>query len=145
MKQQNGMILAVVLILLLVLSMLAVSALSSSRLQARMSYNLSDNIRVLQAAEAGLQAGEKNLTDGKVDFDKIPVKYRVEKSSEKRCVIDQSGNKCMGYYFRITSEVNWNGEGKIALQSTYIQPSAKPCSATAKPIRAGRISWRQYG
>lgn len=144
-KQQNGMILATVLILLLILSILAVSAMSSSRLQARMSYNLSDDIRVLQAAEAGLQIAEKTLTDGEMQFDKISVTYKLRNLTEKRCVLDQSGNKSMGNYFSIISEASWNGEGKISLQSIYIQPSIKPCSATAKPIQAGRISWRQYG
>lgn len=145
MKHQKGIILAVVLIFLLILSILTVSALSTSHLQMRMSYNMSDDIRLLQAAEAGLLTAEKTLANGKMEFDKIPVKYLAKILTDKRCVIDNNENKSMGSYFRLTSIASWNGDGEIILQSTYIQPTNKPCAATAKPIHSGRQSWRQYG
>lgn len=72
-RQQKGISLLVVLILLLVMSVLGVAVLRSSALQERMSGNLYDRSLAMQAAEVGLRAGEDALA-GQVKFqDTKPV------------------------------------------------------------------------
>ncbi len=72
-RQQAGISLLVVLILLLVMSVLGVAVLRSSALQERMSGNMYDRSLAMQAAEVGLRAGEDALA-GQVKFqDTVPV------------------------------------------------------------------------
>ncbi len=56
-RQQAGISLLVVLILLLVTSVLGIAVLRSSALQERMSGNMYDRSLAMQAAEVGLRAG----------------------------------------------------------------------------------------
>jgi type IV pilus assembly protein PilX len=56
--RQSGAVLAVSLLLLLVLSILAVSMSQTARMQERMAGNVRDSDVAFQAAEAGLRGGE---------------------------------------------------------------------------------------
>ena len=60
-KRQQGAVLAVSLILLLVMTMLAISGGQAVRMQERMAGNLRDVDLALQGAEAGLRDAERNI------------------------------------------------------------------------------------
>lgn len=59
MKQQRGAVLVVSLLLLLVMTVLALGASQTTRLQERMSANMRDRDLALEAGEAGLRNGER--------------------------------------------------------------------------------------
>ncbi|MGA9851438.1 MAG: PilX N-terminal domain-containing pilus assembly protein [Gammaproteobacteria bacterium] len=61
---QHGFVLVVALILLLVLTLLGLAAAQSTSLEERMSGNARNQDMALQAAEAGLRAGESCLNAG---------------------------------------------------------------------------------
>lgn len=60
-RNENGFVLVTSLIFLVVITLLAVSAISSSTLQERMASNLREKSRARQAADAGLRAAELQL------------------------------------------------------------------------------------
>lgn len=60
-RQQNGAVLVISLLLLLVLTIMAVSSTRSTVLEERMTGNYQDASIALQAAEAALRAGEQFL------------------------------------------------------------------------------------
>jgi len=61
--KQQGAVLVVSLILLLVMTLIAVSAMRSTTLEERMGSNTRNKETALQAAEAVLRAGEKSIQD----------------------------------------------------------------------------------
>lgn len=61
--KQQGAVLVVSLLLLLVMTVLALTASQSTRLQERMAGNLRDSDMSFQAGEAGLRAAEERLDD----------------------------------------------------------------------------------
>ena len=62
-KQQQGMSLLVVLILLVVMSILGVAVMRSSSMQERMAANLRDRSLAMQAAEVALARAQFNLNN----------------------------------------------------------------------------------
>jgi type IV pilus assembly protein PilX len=62
-RQQGGAVLVVSLLILLVITILALGASQSTRLQARMVSSQRDYDLALQSAEAGLRAGERRIGD----------------------------------------------------------------------------------
>lgn len=62
-SQQSGAVLVVSLLLLLVMTVLALGASQSTRMQERMAGNARDIDIAFQAAEAGLRAGERFIDD----------------------------------------------------------------------------------
>jgi len=67
-KDQSGFVLVTSLIFLVVITLLAVSAINSSTLQERMASNLRDKSLSRQAADAGLRQGELRLNDSIFDI-----------------------------------------------------------------------------
>ena len=59
MKQQRGAVLVVSLLLLLVMTILALGAAQTTRLQERMSANMRDRDLAFESSEAGLRNGER--------------------------------------------------------------------------------------
>ena len=66
---QNGAVLFVGLMLLLVMSLIAITSMQSTHLEERMAGNTRDSMVAFQAAEAGLQAGEALVDSGTVTLD----------------------------------------------------------------------------
>jgi type IV pilus assembly protein PilX len=64
MAKQSGAVLFVGLMMLLVMSLIAVTSMQSSTLEIRMAGNTRDSLVALQTAEAALKAGEKLLEAG---------------------------------------------------------------------------------
>ena len=69
MFNQNGAVLFVGLMLLLVMSLIAITSMQSTNLEERMAGNTRDSMVAFQAAEAGLQAGEALVDSGTVTLD----------------------------------------------------------------------------
>ncbi|ERJ17892.1 Type 4 fimbrial biosis protein PilX [Salinisphaera shabanensis E1L3A] len=66
-RSQNGFVLVTSLIFLVVITLLAVSAINSSTLQERMASNQREKSRARQAADAALRRGELVLQDAVFD------------------------------------------------------------------------------
>lgn len=62
--KQTGAVLFVGLMMLLVMSLIAITSMQGSTLEERMAGNTRDNLVALQTAEAALQAGEALLDSG---------------------------------------------------------------------------------
>lgn len=72
MFKQSGAVLFVGLMMLLVMSLIAVTSMQGSTLEVRMAGNTRDSLVALQTAEAALKAGENLLAAGSLslaDFD----------------------------------------------------------------------------
>jgi len=145
-REESGMVLATALIFLLILSLLAMVALNTSILQVRMSGNLADEIKLLQAAEAGLRAGENKLVAGNYHFSSLGIKvvYIIEQLTDACCVYDQMNTPTTANIYRITSKAGWDEKNSLVLQSTYAKSLSTPCVSKQQPIQPGRMSWRQF-
>jgi len=62
-KQQQGAVLIISLMILIILTMLGISVMDSTKLQTRMALNTAENNRALQTAEVGLAQARSELTD----------------------------------------------------------------------------------
>ena len=62
--QQQGVVLVIGLIMLVVMTLLAVSSMQSSSLQELMSNNMKDKVTAFEAAEAAIRAAEQFLDNG---------------------------------------------------------------------------------
>lgn len=84
--RQNGMVLVISLILLLVITLLAIASMQDSTLQERMAGNAHDQQSAFQSAEAALRTGERYLhgsvigpfdnTNGLYDSTLAPLDWR---------------------------------------------------------------------
>jgi type IV pilus assembly protein PilX len=70
--RQNGFVLVTSLIFLVVITLLAVSAINSSTLQERMASNQREKSRARQASDAALRRGELLLQDAAFDTPQAP-------------------------------------------------------------------------
>lgn len=69
-RRQRGVVLIVSLILLMVLTLIGVTAMQTSTLEERMAGNALDKALAFQAAEAALRAGENLLTEDMAELRK---------------------------------------------------------------------------
>ncbi len=84
---QSGAVLFVGLMMLLVMSLIAVTSMQGSTLEVRMAGNTRDSLVALQTAEAALQAGEDLLTAGGLslaDFDNDGTDGLYDNSNQER-------------------------------------------------------------
>ena len=90
---QQGAVLFVGLIMLLVMSLIAITGMQSATLEERMAGNTRDNMIAFQAAEAALKAGESLLESGTLTLD----------------LFDNDGSDGLydNTYDKIWSEINW--------------------------------------
>jgi Tfp pilus assembly protein PilX len=72
-KQQNGAILFVSLIILVLLTILGLSSLRTTLLQEKMTANYKNKSSIFQGAEAALRAGEKWMLDEQSNSGNKPV------------------------------------------------------------------------
>lgn len=100
--RQHGMILIVSMILLLVMTILALTVAQSSRMQEGMAGNFRDSDLSFQAAEAGLRDAENYLwkqTSQPITCGTAP------------CIVYQQ-DAFSGIDLRVQDEAWWNGNGK---------------------------------
>lgn len=159
----QGIILPTVLIFLMMMSMLAMTALVVTQLEIRMSRNTINTVREFEAAETGLLAAEKTLqstsfnkclislqakpwqskTSCTVLVDKNLVHYVIEPFPQfsQRYVWLQN-NRLAAVYYRITAWVSNHDNLPTILQSTYAMPG-QSCADCDIRIQIGRMSWRE--
>ena len=100
-KSQSGMAMVIGLILLVVMTLLAVTAMRSTMMQERMAGGMRDHGRALEAAEAALREGERMLNqaaaptfpgDGLYDAgdDDIPVWEDVDAGLDSSGALEYS-------------------------------------------------------
>lgn len=100
-KQQQGMSLLVVLILLVVMSILGVAVMRSSSMQERMAANLRDRSLATQAAEAALAFGQNALNG-------LP-KFRTTRPSAADCTSPPPGTiKVCDSFTPTPGDNDWN-------------------------------------
>src|SRR3546814_3352415 len=63
-RRQRGIVLAVALMLLVVITLIGLAAVRTTTMQQRMTANFYDREIAFQSAEAALQAGAQTLTNG---------------------------------------------------------------------------------
>jgi len=78
-NRSHGFILVTSLVFLVVITLLAVSAMNSTTVQERMASNLREKSRARQAADAGLRHAELQLASPA--FDKLPALYDCNPST----------------------------------------------------------------
>jgi type IV pilus assembly protein PilX len=85
-RRQQGAVLIVALVLLLVLTVLGTAGLQDTTLEERMSGNFRDHSNAMQAAEAALRAGEVGISSTSIYlgylFDGTDGTYEVTLSSQ---------------------------------------------------------------
>ena len=110
-QKLNGAVLFTGLIVLLVLSLLAVTSMQGSTLEERMAANTKDEIIAFEAAEAALAAGEALLDSGTLTL----TNFKVDETD--------------GYYEN-TSDKLWD---EIDWQTEAVNVSFSPASVTTPP------------
>lgn len=83
-QHQQGAVLVVSLLLLLVMTVLALGASQATRLQERMAGNARDHDLAFQSAEAGLRAGERLVDDPTLTAAPVPC-------SAEKCEVFELG------------------------------------------------------
>lgn len=168
--KQDGTILAIVLILLAVLTLLGLTSLTVSQLEMRMSNNTFDNIEELQAAEAGLRAGEnvlsenpqadefikrtqgaypsiKDLSYGKLNYFGVAVNYSLEQFPISVCLTTVDHKVWRRNFYRVTAWASRVGNNPVILQSTYAITQEMACdpikTINNEDIHERRMSWSQ--
>lgn len=81
-NKQNGAVLIVSLIILLVLTLLAITTAKNSLLQERLSGNKRNATIALQAAESGLRQAEEDIRSGKFSNQVANGHYRLDNSKK---------------------------------------------------------------
>jgi type IV pilus assembly protein PilX len=83
--QQKGAVLIVSIIVLLVLTLISVTAMQTTSLEEKMAGNMRNKNLAFQAAEAALRAGEGYLSSATLDpFDDSNGLYQPSTGSEQR-------------------------------------------------------------
>lgn len=171
--KQQGIILVTVLLFLFVFSLLALTSLSSSQQQLRMSNNLASRNQMLFSAEAGLLAGEKVVLTSSnspcikdavaesnqlepwlvgnsciLGYNSQPVHYTIERRYADACLVTGTGaNKQAllhkGDIYLITAWVEQFNKPVLVLQSTYAKAQTETCIKPIAEIKPGRLSWRE--
>gem|GEM_PF-6390885 len=168
--KQHGVVLVTILLFLFIFSLLALTGLSSSQQQLRMSNNLVAQNQFLQAVEAGLIAGEKvllaspnspcikdnNLSSEPwlvgnscvLSYNAQPVHYVIRRSYADVCLVTGVGMHGVallqkGDIYQITAWVQQQHQPVMILQTTYARAQGEDCENPLHEIRPGRLSWRE--
>ena len=106
-SKQQGAVLFVGLMMLLVMSLIAITSMQSTNLEERMAGNTRDSMVAFQAAEAGLQAGEALLESGTLTL----------------AMFDTDGTDGLydNAYDMIWDAINWTGSDSI-LHTAFNKP-----------------------
>lgn len=95
-KSQQGVVLVVGLIMLVVMTLLAVSSMQSSSLQELMSSNVKDKVTAFEAAESAIRAAEQFLDNGVLNLGAFDD--------------DKSDGLLANLYDEVWKEVDWQNE-----------------------------------
>ena len=105
--RQNGVVLVISLLMLLVLTMIGLAATRSTTLEQRMTTNQNDQEVAFEAAEAALRSGESTLSNG------VGINY--------------AGNTAGAYTLNTMAvnwrTINWDASGGAVYDYTGLQPN----------------------
>ncbi len=119
-RTQHGMVLLVSLVLLLMLSIIAITAASQSNLQLRISTNSQQQGIAFQAAESGLQQWALEYFSSN-DIDKLPTDWSnkaIATGSGRSSVTLISAAPCQGY-----------GLGRVSMNCFDITSIGEACES----------------
>jgi len=120
--QQQGAVLLIALVMLLILTLLATTSMRETSLQARISGNVAEQKAALNAAESGLRRGERAIASSS----SLNEGQNECSSSAASCVlVAEYGVKFFDYYKNYTSSTWFNSD---SLSVDYI------ASGNAKPF-----------
>lgn len=114
-KKQFGVVLIVGMVMLLLATMIGMTAVQTTTLQEKMAANQQDRQKALQAAEAAARYAWNNLDKGSADFD---VKAFTDNATKHGLydlrsagIITSSGNKLLADWNDIASPSSWLWDG----------------------------------
>ena len=140
---QQGAVLIVAMIMLVILTLLGVSGMNTTRLEERMAANTQEHYRAFQNAESGLSeamasSGSWELSDGDEQEVLIPD---GEDGSHQRTYIGWTdtfprgelwGTKFRTYYFNFRSEGNTEANVSVVLNGGAFLIGPKPEGSVAE-------------
>lgn len=134
-RQQQGMVLLVSLVFLLLLTMLGISSMQNATLQEKMAGSVTQRNKSFQMAEAALRMGESSIKAKDFKMDKCVGDTRCAPPAEAATVNSEQTNN--------TSGVAWKagGGGYFGLQNlgTTATPVVQPPSCT-NPVTLYRVT-----
>lgn len=147
---QRGVVLIICLIFMLIMSVIAASAMQSTTLQERMAGNARDTNSALQAAEAALRAAERVLQSAS------PGTFNGSNGRYQQCAV--SATTCSTPDWSVRSSTGWlsigNFGGGVSAAPQYyleelpdvVQPSVSLDADSAQtPLAIYRITARGFG
>lgn len=139
-SSQKGVVLVVTLIMLVLLTLVAVSSMKTTILEEKMAGNYKDRNTAFQAAEAGLRAGEQYLAVTTIlpIFDGTTIGlYQPTSSGEARW---NSVN-----WSNAEQVISYTGSlGAVADAPRYIIEELPPVTVQGNTLQAGRIEENTY-
>lgn len=145
-KKEQGAVLIIALIMLLILTILGVAVLDSSVLEERMAGNYIERNRAFQAAEAGLRAGERWVA-ARVEQPIAQVGYAPNRVAQLNTVVAGTAN-----WWANTNSAWWLANGNnTGIALTGVQNSPRyvieeyddVCDGAADPsLRTCKIVYR---
>lgn len=148
MKKQQGAVLIIALIMLLILTILGVAVLDSSVLEERMAGNYIERNRAFQSAEAGLRAGERWIA-AQVEQPIARVGFANDRVAQLNTVIAGTAN---WWAAQVVDEDWWLANGQdsgVVLDGTnnnprfVIEEYDDVCDGAADPsLRTCKIVYR---
>lgn len=144
-KRQQGSVLIIALLFLLLLTLVGVTAMQSSTIEERMAGNARDSSIAFQAAEAALREAEDYLTQAVVGpFDGSSGLYEPA-APDATQVWDDAGTSWQTWGGNI-SGVDSQPEYVIEELPTYVDPQGSlAADDLGSPIQYYRITARGYG
>ncbi len=154
-SRQSGVVLAIALIMLVIITLLGVSAMQATGLEERMAGNARDRNLAFQAGEAALREGERLLQQAALpSFDGSGGLYPAPTPGTPPVWLDASGY--------LQSDAFWNANGVayggtmsgVAAQPSYIIEEIARLPAVGESIEAGlpipdlayyRVTTRAFG
>jgi type IV pilus assembly protein PilX len=135
--QQQGMVLLVSLVFLLLLTMLGISSMQNATLQEKMAGSVNQRNKSFQNAEAALRMGESSIKDKDFEMAKCVGSARCAPPAEAPTVNSERTDG--------TSGVTWKagGEGFFGIQNlgTTATPIIRPnCSGTVTMYRVTSVA-----
>ena len=117
---QQGVVLIVGLILLLLLTLIGITGMQMTSLEEKMAGNMRDRNLAFQAAESALAAGEKWLEDTA-----LPVVF-CSKANGRYLPLDRDCNSATVETVPVWESVGWNNQDSVAYAGELSNLSADP-------------------
>lgn len=146
--RQQGFILVTVLFFLFIMSLMALSILSSSYLELRASQNMVLAAQQFQAAEAGLKLTEHRLANLSTLISELHEHFNYagfQISSELiRHITPYCINQSLASIYDVIVRAKQVSGGVLILKTTYVKKEKTVCPNGLSTLKkTGRSSWRE--